>query len=126
VRPIGAQLSTRAEAGDEIKSKLLHRFSPLTAGSLNPTWGQIGTATRTNQAAIAKRPISDPAMLVPADIGEIFLAGSLIDQTDDECPHDRTPLLDRGSIHTRALFLAGFVRFPKWFRWDPNERERSG
>jgi hypothetical protein len=54
-------------------------------------------------------PFSYPSMLVSRDIGEIVLAGRFVNQTDDEGPHDRIPLFDRGRIHRRALFRAGFV-----------------
>ncbi len=38
---------------------------------------------------------SDPAVLVPRQVGEISPAGPIVNQIDDECPHDRTPLFDR-------------------------------
>jgi hypothetical protein len=38
----------------------------------------------------------DPAVLVPCEVGEIFLAGLVVNQADDECPHDPTSLFDRG------------------------------
>jgi hypothetical protein len=31
---------------------------------------------------------SDSPVLVSGDFGEIFLAGLVVNQADDECPHD--------------------------------------
>jgi hypothetical protein len=30
---------------------------------------------------------------IPGDLGHMFAAGVPVDQVEDECPHDRTPLL---------------------------------
>jgi hypothetical protein len=38
---------------------------------------------------------SHPAVLMPGDVGDVFLAGLVVNQADDECPHDPTPLFDR-------------------------------
>jgi hypothetical protein len=35
-------------------------------------------------------------VLMPRHVRQIFAAGLIVDQVDDECPHDRTPLFDRG------------------------------
>jgi hypothetical protein len=54
-------------------------------------------------------------VLVPRQIGETFLAGLFVNQADDECPHDRTPLLI-GAFGTGRLFQAGFAGVKKRFR----------
>jgi hypothetical protein len=59
--------------------------------------------------------LSDPAVLMSDDLGEIFLAGLVVNQADDECPHDRTSLFDRGR-YSGALFQDAFVASGKWFR----------
>ena len=48
----------------------------------------------------------DPAVLVPRHVSQIFPAGSIVDQVDDEGPHDRTPLFDRGSLLPGLYFGA--------------------
>jgi hypothetical protein len=58
---------------------------------------------------------SKPSVLVPNDFCEIFAAGLVVDQANDECPHDRTPLFDRG-WYSGALFQDAFVMGGKWFR----------
>jgi hypothetical protein len=45
-------------------------------------------------------------VLVPRHVSQIFPAGSIVDQVDDECPHDRTPLFDRGSLLPGLYFGA--------------------
>jgi hypothetical protein len=45
----------------------------------------------------------DPAMLVPGQVSKVFAAGAVINQIDDECPHDRTPLFDRRCGSWRLL-----------------------
>jgi hypothetical protein len=56
--------------------------------------------------------------------GQIVLAGLLVDQADDECPHDRTPLLiDPNRI--LDLFQAGFVGAGKWFREGVGRQPRA-
>jgi hypothetical protein len=63
----------------------------------------------------ANERLSDPPVLVPRQVGEIFLAGLVVNQADDECPHDRTSLLitggDRGSLFQDVFAEArnGFV-----------------
>jgi hypothetical protein len=47
-------------------------------------------------------------VLVLHDFGEIFAAGLVVNQADDECPHDRTPLFERG-WYSGALFQDAFV-----------------
>src|ERR1700744_1873640 len=37
-------------------------------------------------------------------VSEIFLAGLIVNQTDDECPHDPTPSLEPASKLTEAGF----------------------
>lgn len=39
---------------------------------------------------------SHPTVLVPHHLGEISLAGLVVNQADDECPHDPTSSFDRG------------------------------
>jgi hypothetical protein len=41
-------------------------------------------------------PGSDPTVVVTGQVGQVFLAGLVVDQVDDECPHDPTSLFDRG------------------------------
>ena len=53
---------------------------------------------------------------MPPQIGQVFFAGLPVNQVDDECPHDRTPLFDRRRFDRRPLFPADFVRSSKWFR----------
>lgn len=57
----------------------------------------------------------DPAARVPSQIGQIFLAGGPVNQADDVCPHDATPLLIRGQC-IEGMFPAGFAASGKWFR----------
>jgi hypothetical protein len=59
--------------------------------------------------------LSKPSVLVPHHFGEIFAAGLVVNQADDESPHDRTPLFDRGWC-SGALFQDVFVEGGKWFR----------
>jgi hypothetical protein len=42
--------------------------------------------------------LSDPAVLVPDDFGETFPAGLVVNQIDDERPHNRTSLFDRARL----------------------------
>jgi hypothetical protein len=58
---------------------------------------------------------SEPAVLVLHQFSEIFAAGLIVNQADDECPHDRTPLFDRAR-YSGALFQDAFVATGKWFR----------
>jgi hypothetical protein len=57
--------------------------------------------------------------------GQIFPAGMLVNQAEDECQHDRTPLFDRGADIRRAfqgVFAGrenGFVNTVKSFRGCP-------
>ena len=37
----------------------------------------------------------DPTVPIPCDVSHMLAAGLMIKQIDDECPHDRTPLLDQ-------------------------------
>jgi hypothetical protein len=37
-----------------------------------------------------------PAVLVPRHVGDVFLAGPVVNQADDECPHDLAPLFEQG------------------------------
>lgn len=59
---------------------------------------------------------------MPRQIGHVFLAGLPVNQVDDECPHDRTPLLisllDRRCRFQDAFVIPenGFTGSPKWFR----------
>jgi hypothetical protein len=59
---------------------------------------------------------------MPRQIGQVFLAGRPVNQIDDECPHDRTPLLievlDRRLWFQDAFAIPknGFVGSPKWLR----------
>ena len=78
----------------------------------SPGYGDI-TATMTGEGDRAGP--SKPSVLVPNDFCEIFAAGLVVDQADDECPHDRTPLFDRGR-YSGALFQDAFVAGGKWFR----------
>ena len=63
--------------------------------------------------------------------GEIFLAGMLVNQAEDECQHDRTPLFDRGTDIRRpfqGVFEAGengFVDVVKSFRGCPDSETSS-
>jgi hypothetical protein len=59
--------------------------------------------------------LSKPSVLVPHDFGEIFAAGLVVEHADDECPHDRTPLFERG-WYSGAVFQDAFVAGGKWFR----------
>jgi hypothetical protein len=45
---------------------------------------------------------------MPRQIGQIFLAGRPVNQADDECPHDRTPLLI-GVLDRRFWFQDAFA-----------------
>jgi hypothetical protein len=54
-------------------------------------------------------------MLMLDDFGEIFATGLVVNQVDDECPHDRTSLFDRGR-YSGTLFQDVFVAVGKWFR----------
>jgi len=63
-------------------------------------------------------------MLACSKIGEIFLAGRFVDQTDDECPHDRNAgenneAISRSYWHVRrvvspngsgAFFIFGYLK----------------
>lgn len=51
---------------------------------------------------------SDPGVPMPRQIGQIFLAGRPVNQADDECPHDRTPLLI-GVLDRRFWFQDAFA-----------------
>jgi hypothetical protein len=60
---------------------------------------------------------------MPRHVSEIFAAGPVVDQVDDECPHDRTSLFDRGSLLPGLYFATasripgkGFVIGAKWFQ----------
>ena len=56
-----------------------------------------------------KQPVRlDPTVLIPGDLGHMFAAGVPVNQIDDECPHDRTPLLI-SDFNTRAMFRDRFV-----------------
>jgi hypothetical protein len=73
---------------------------------------------------------------MPAQIGQVFLAGLPVNQIDDECPHDRTPLLigvlDRRCRFQDAFIIPknGFTGAPKWFRragrWRGGDIARLG
>jgi hypothetical protein len=70
----------------------------------------------------ANEQLSDPPVLVPRQAAETFLAGLVVNQVDDECPHDRTSLLikggDRGSMF-QDVFVSGCLRRgPKRFRLE--------
>jgi hypothetical protein len=45
---------------------------------------------------------------IPGDLGHMFAAGVPVDQVEDECPHDRTPLLIN-AFNTGAMFRDRFV-----------------
>jgi hypothetical protein len=57
---------------------------------------------------------SEPPVLVTGHVGQIFLAGLVVDQVDDECPHDRTSLFDQGL--GASPLQADFFGSGKWFR----------
>jgi hypothetical protein len=69
---------------------------------------------------------------MPPQIGQVFFAGLPVNQVDDECPHDRTPLLigvlDRRCRFQDAFMIPknGFTGAPKWFRqagrWHPRTK----
>jgi hypothetical protein len=66
----------------------------------------------------------DPAVLMPRHVSQVFAAGLIVDQVDDECPHDRTPLFDRGPLLAGLYFGTisrfrgnGFVSCAKWFQF---------
>jgi hypothetical protein len=44
---------------------------------------------------LAEQGALDPTVPIPGDVGHMFAAGLLVNQIDDECPHDRTPLFDQ-------------------------------
>jgi hypothetical protein len=48
---------------------------------------------------------------MPRHVSQVFAAGLIVDQVDDECPHDRTPLFDRGSL-LAVLYFGTTSRFP--------------
>ena len=50
----------------------------------------------------------DRMVAIPGDLGHMFAAGVPVDQVEDECPHDRTPLLIN-AFNTRAMFRDRFV-----------------
>jgi hypothetical protein len=52
---------------------------------------------------------------MPRQVGQIFLAGLPVNQADDECPHDPTPLLTEADC-IEGMLPAGFVASGKWFR----------
>jgi hypothetical protein len=54
-------------------------------------------------------------MAVAHQIGQIFLAGLPVNHIDDDCPHDRTPLLT-GVSDTRFWFQDAFAIPKKWLR----------
>jgi hypothetical protein len=58
--------------------------------------------------------ISHPPMLMPGKVAQIFSAGLVVDQADDEGPHGRTPLFDRDT-DSRGLFPGTFVQWEKRF-----------
>jgi hypothetical protein len=41
---------------------------------------------------------------MPRYVRQIFAAGLIVNQVDDECPHDRTPLFDRGLLVAGLYF----------------------
>jgi hypothetical protein len=55
--------------------------------------------------------LSNPPVLVPHDIGQMFLARVIENQADDECPHDRTPVAGLGPLSaglvSRRLRVSG-------------------
>jgi hypothetical protein len=57
----------------------------------------------------------DPTAPVPCQVGQILLARGPVNQADDVCPHDATPLLIRGQC-IEGMFPAGFAASGKWFR----------
>jgi hypothetical protein len=70
----------------------------------------------------ANEQLSDAPVLVPRQAAETFLAGLVVNQVDDERPHDRTSLLikggDRGSMFQDVIAEArnGFVWRVELFR----------
>src|SRR5664279_4792349 len=67
---------------------------------------------------------SDPPSLMPRHIGEVFLAGMVVNQADDEGPHDRTPLLIKREARP-PLFPEYFAGRLKWFHATPVESARA-
>ena len=61
---------------------------------------------------------------MPRHIGEVFLAGMVVNQADDEGPHDRTPLLIKREARP-PLFPEYFAGRLKWFHATPVESARA-
>ncbi len=68
----------------------------------------------TGQEAFLGITPSDPPVLVPRQVGKIFLTGLAVDQADDEVPHDRLPLLTKREARP-PLFPDCFADRAKWF-----------
>jgi hypothetical protein len=51
---------------------------------------------------------SDPQVRVSRHLCQIFVAGLVVDQADDDVPHDRTSLFDRGRCW--RIFVSGWLR----------------
>jgi hypothetical protein len=54
----------------------------------------------------------------------MLLARVIENQADDECPHDRPPLLDWGH-YQRVMFHVGFASPEKWLLNSPGKANRS-
>jgi hypothetical protein len=57
----------------------------------------MGVASIGAAAGSIKPARLDPAVLMPGNVGQMFAAGLIVNQIEDECPHDRTPSFDRNA-----------------------------
>jgi hypothetical protein len=67
--------------------------------------GLFVNAARDERVCVA-RPSSNPSMLVSRDIGEIFPARRVVNQADDESPHDQPRVL------IASAFIDGLCFWP--------------